>query len=237
MINVNGVTLRIGMSRAEYEEFYGRTIENGWIIAHKDAHINVLSINNVIVFLASALTQEKEWSLDNGIEFGTPIERVRELLGEEDYIVPDDPENQYPVHQLVYLFEDGSVLELRYFNNDAILTGINANTIVTFTLHSGERDIIANSAFGTIDDDHSGEGDALVRLTYTVPDAVYDITHENSIKVLFIEDITGTEYEIYTAEGAGAHIVKIQQKLEGEMVNGSLRIETKGAWRVIVKLP
>ena len=238
--NADGVTLRVGMSRAEFEEFYGRTIENGWIINYPDEKINFLSVDDTIVYISTA---GFNWSMDNGVEPGMPIERVRELLGEEDRITPEDPENQYPAHDLVYEFEDGSFLSIRYFNNDVSGDGPmgRANTVFTFALYSSfylrEPDEREKLVFGTISDDNSGEGNASVDLSYTTPDAIYDITHESSIKVFFIEYLTDTEYEVYSAEGAGANQTELLPKLEGETINGSLRIETEGTWRVVVKLP
>ena len=249
LINMDGVTLGIGTSKAEFEDFYGRTIDNDWMIIFRSGLISATLKEDKITYLGTTLSSGKWWSLDNGIGVGTPIEQVRELLGKEDSNWPEEDTESIGNHRrLIYEFEDGSILALNYFVNYGH-NDIKINTVAWFNLYSPNR-----GWFGIIDDDHSGTGDALVRLIVpTAPDAIYSITHESAIKVFLIaEKLTifvgnsiiedssfnaGMEYEIINAEGAGLHDAQIHENLGGGLIYGSLRIETEGAWRIVVKVP
>ncbi|MCL1849176.1 MAG: hypothetical protein FWF83_05860 [Clostridiales bacterium] len=248
LVNEDGVRLGIGTSRAEFEDFYGRTIDNDWMIHFRSEWITVVLKNDEIAFLGTTLSSGKRWSLENGIEVGTPIEQVRELLGKEDRNTPDgDTENMVNHHQLVYNFEDGSMLALNYFV-DFGHGNIQTNTVAWFGLYAPNVGWI-----GTMNDDHSGTGDAQVSLISLVtPETIYGITHESSIEVYLdterstifdgntrVKDTfdPGIEYEILSMEGAGQHDAQILENIGGECVNGVLRVVTEGAWRIVVRVP
>jgi len=231
--NADGVTLRIGMSRAECEEFFGLSIENGWQITNRELGVGVLSLDDIIVGLYCG----EAWTLSNGMKTHMPIDEVRELLGEEDSTWPDDPEFQAKAMQhLIYQYDDGSALRIQFFKTDnELYKADTANNIVISG--PGYDPMDPTLLNGTTYADVAGEGNAMIE-TFTDFRMVFAVRHtgEGAIKLYFIGD-DETETEIFSGEGDCNGEGKLPLDITDMSEMRSLRVETEGEWRVVVKLP
>ena len=231
--NADGVTLRIGMSRAECEEFFGLSIENGWQITNRELGVGVLSLDDIIVGLYCG----EAWTLSNGMKTHMPIDEVRELLGEEDSTWPDDPEFQAKAMQhLIYQYDDGSALRIQFFKTDnELYKADTANNIVISG--PGYDPMDPTLLNGTTYADVGGEGNAMIE-TFTDFRMVVTVLHtgEGAIRLYFIGD-DETETEIFSGEGDCNGEGKLPLDITDMSEMRSLRVETEGEWRVVVKLP
>ena len=236
--NADGVPLRIGMSRAECEEVFDRSIENGWRTTNWELGVTILSVDDVIEFI----TTGEGWGLSNGVKTHMPIDEVRELLGDEDSIWPEDdsiwpyndPELAASVMRyLVYQYDGGGELRLEFRKADNEF--YKADTVSGITIHGPGYD--ETLEYGVIATDVIGEGNATLKSVFTTPKAVFVITHTGAgaMKVYFIDD-DGAEKEIFSGEGDCNDEVESPLDLMHAGMY-SLRVEAEGEWRIVVKVP
>ena len=232
--NVDGVELRVGMSREEFEEFYGQPLEDGWQTPCPDIGVTVMSIDGVIVTLHPG----EGWTISNGVELGMHADKVIDLLGSQDDIFPEYPEFHRMFYNLAYYFDDGGAMSF-LFMRDGRYGHPDYDTIASIVISGAsvtDADFVTSGKnLGTISADISGDGDALLEdITVTSPGVTFNITHtgDGAIKVYFIESGSGTERELFSAVGNATG----QGRTPGYLTTrGDLRVEAEGEWRIVIK--
>ena len=231
--NADGVTLSIGMSRAECGEFLGYPLENGWGSTNREKSIMVISLDDAV----AAIYLGEDWTLSNGVGLHMPIDEVRELLGEEDLTLPEESEFQEKLVQyLIYKYDDGSTLQLQFPKIDNEFFEV--DTVNSIVVSGPQYDPVEDTALilGVVTDNIADVGDAMVE-TFTELQTVFAFTHtgEGEIKVYFVGD-DGSETEIFSGEGDCAG----EGNLPSDIIEAgmrSLRIEAEGEWGIVVKVP